>query len=144
MRAMNPSAHKPSRGFTVIELLVVLACIALLLSIAAPRYIQHLDLAREVALKEDLHEIRLAIDHYYADRGRYPASLEDLVTKRYLRALPEDPVTGSTTTWISSPPPAEAVRTPIAGENAGEGPGIADVHSGAAGQGSDGSNYATW
>lgn len=143
---LEAARHQARRaqGFTVIELLVVLACIGLLLSIAAPRYIQHLDHAREMALKEDLHAIRLALDQFYSDRGRYPASLADLVSKRYLRALPEDPITNSTTTWITSPPPPEAVRTPATGEASGEGPGIADVHSGATGQASDGSTYASW
>jgi len=141
---MKRPAPALSFGFTVIELLVVLACIALLLSIAAPRYIRHLDRAREVALKEDLHQIRLAIDHFYADRGRYPASLQDLVDKRYLRALPMDPLTDKTTTWVVSAPPASAVRTPIEGENPGEGPGIADVRSGATGRADDGSAYASW
>lgn len=129
-------------GFTVIELMVVLAAIALLLSVAAPRYIQHLDYAREMALKDDLHQMRRAIDQFYGDRGRYPADLEELVKQRYLRAIPEDPLTGSAATWTTSPPPATVAAAP--GQNPGAGPGIADVHSGATGVDRDGGAYASW
>ena len=150
MLLMSPHCCRSrSYGFTVIELLVVLAALALLLSIAAPRYIQHLDHAREVALKEDLHQMRMAIDHFYADRGRYPSSLEELATQRYLRALPIDPLTDSTTTWVTSPPPNQTGAVPTSDDAAtnqvaDQGAGVADVHSGASGQASDGSSYASW
>lgn len=119
-------------GFTVIELLVVLAALALLLSVAAPRYIQHLDTAREVALKEDLHQLRDAIDKFYSDQARYPAALDELVTKRYLRSVPEDPMTQRSDSWIIIAP---GDRAPGA---------VFDVRSGAKGQGRDGSRYAAW
>ena len=120
------------RGFTIIELLVVLAVIGLLLSIAAPRYVQHVDNAREVVLKQDLQQMRLAIDKFYADQSRYPATLDELVTKRYLRAIPEDPLTGTTTSWTTASPDRSAA------------PAVFDVHSGANGQARDGSIYAVW
>jgi general secretion pathway protein G len=120
------------RGFTIIELLVVLAVIGLLLSIAAPRYVQHVDTAREVVLKQDLQQIRLAIDKFHADQSRYPATLDELVVKRYLRAIPEDPITGNATSW-----------TTVAPEGGGT-PGVFDVHSGAKGDSRDGSTYAAW
>lgn len=130
---------RPSKGFTVIELMVVLAAIALLLSIAAPRYVQHLDNAREVALKQDLHEMRLAIDHFYGDFGRYPATLDELVSRRYLRALPVDPITSRSDSWVMVAP-----QNGPAGQTSQGGTAVADVHSGATGQGRDGSAYAAW
>jgi len=128
---MRPRLHRRS-GFTIIELMVVLACIGLLLSIAAPRYIQHIDQAREVTLRHDLREMRVAIDQFQADQAHYPQNLEELVTRGYLRSVPVDPVTGRADTW-----------TPVAAPGQGAG-GMADLHSGAPGVGQDGSSYATW
>ncbi len=90
-------------GFTLIELLVVMAIIALLLTIALPRYFGSLEKAKEVALKENLQVLRTGIDKYYADRGRYPEALEDLVEQKYFRTVPVDPVTESAATWILMP-----------------------------------------
>jgi general secretion pathway protein G len=104
-----------------------------LLTIALPRYFQHLDRAREVTLKESLAVMREAIDKFQGDNGRYPENLEELVSKRYLRKLPVDPLTEAADTWVLVPPPDE--------------PGsrrVWDVKSGAEGQGLDGSDYATW
>lgn len=120
-------------GFTLIELLVVLSVIATLLTIALPRYFQHLDRAREAALRQSLQVLREAIDKYHGDTGRFPETLDDLATKRYLRRVPPDPITESTETWVPVPPPDE--------------PGarkVWDVRSGAEGQGLDGSDYRTW
>ena len=122
-----------TRGFTVVELLVVLAAIGLLLAVAAPRYVQHLDRAREVALRQDLFQMREAIDKFYGDQQRYPATLGELVTRRYLRQVPEDPLTGSVDSWVTQATPASA--TPA---------GVVDVHSGAVGVAQDGSAYASW
>lgn len=135
---MNNGAR---RGFTVIELLVVLAAIGLLLSVAAPRYVQHLDQARDVALRHDLKEMRLAIDRFYGDLGRYPASLDELVARRYLRALPVDPVTSRSDSWVLVPPPVSGGAT---SSNGAPSTGVADVRSGATGQARDGSSYASW
>ena len=120
------------RGYTVIELLVVLAAIALLLAVVAPRYTQHLDTAREVVLKRDLQALRDAIDKFYSDQARYPAALDELVVKRYLRAVPADPITQRTDSWVLVPPPAN-----LAGN-------VFDVHSSAQGKGQDGTPYAGW
>lgn len=91
-------------GFTLIELLVVLAIVALMLTLAVPRYFQSIDASKEAILAENLRITREMIDKYYGDTGRYPESLEDLVEKKYLRALPLDPVTESSATWILVPP----------------------------------------
>lgn len=121
------------RGFTLIELLVVMTVIAVLLTIAVPRYFQHLDRAREATLRESLAVMRDAIDKYRGDTGRYPETLEELVTKRYLRKVPPDPITEATDSWVLVPPPDE--------------PGarkVWDVKSGAEGQGLNGTDYGTW
>lgn len=122
------------RGFTLIELIVVMAIVALLVSIAAPRYLQSLDRAREASLRSSLQVLRHAIDQFAADRGRYPDSLDELVAARYLRHLPEEPISGQRDRWVTlSPAPDSAV------------PGqVWDVRSGAAGRARDGSLYADW
>ena len=128
-------SRRPRRrveAFTVIELMVVLACIGLLLAIAAPRYTQHVDQAREVALRQDLRQMRVAIDQFKADQARWPESLDELVTRGYLRSVPVDPVTGSAASWRVAPAPGQGAT------------GVADLHSGAQGTGQDGSDYASW
>ena len=87
-------------GFTLIELLVALSIVALLLSIVTPRYFHNVDKAKENVLKSNLAIMRSAIDKYYGDNERYPETLQDLVTRKYLRSIPKDPVTDSATTWI--------------------------------------------
>jgi len=119
-------------GFTLIELMVVLAIIALLLSIVAPHYAGRMDRAEVTVLRENLALMRDALDKYYADAGRYPDQLPDLVEKRYLRAIPEDPVTQRADTWVVVPPPES------------EKGGVYDVHSGAPGAGPEGKPYAEW
>lgn len=99
---------KRLRGFTLVELLVVLAIIGTLLSIAAPRYNGSTDRAKEAVLKENLATMREAIDKHYGDTGAYPGSLEELVSKRYLRGVPLDPVTDSAKTWITVAPSGAA------------------------------------
>jgi len=119
-------------GFTLIELLVVLAIIATLLMLAVPRYFASQDRAREAVLKENLFQMRDAIGKYYADKGRYPESLETLASEKYLRAVPVDPVTDSAATWV-----------PVAPQDLQQS-GVADVRSGAQGQALDGTLYADW
>ena len=120
------------RGFTLIELLVVMAIIGTLLSLAVPRYYDSVKRAEEAALKQDLSLMRDAIDKHFADTGRYPEALEDLVGKRYLRALPKDPITGAADTWVVvAPPSAEPGR-------------VYDVKSGAQGTALDGSTFDSW
>ena len=95
---------KKIAGFTLIELMVVLTVIALLLSVVAPDYVGRVRRAEEAVLKENLVVMRDALDKHYADAGQYPRSLEELVGKRYLRAIPADPFTQSPATWIAVPP----------------------------------------
>jgi len=110
-----------SRGFTLVELMVVLTIIALLLSIVVPDYIGRARRAEEAVLQENLAVMRDALDKHYADAGRYPGSLDELVSKRYLRSIPKDPFTHSASTWV-----------PVAPGDASRG-AVFDVRSGAKG-----------
>ncbi|MDC8785705.1 type II secretion system protein [Roseateles koreensis] len=123
-----------ARGFTLIELIVVMAIVALLVSIVAPRYFNSLQKSRETSVRTSLNVMRDAIDQYAADKGRYPDSLAALATARYIREVPEDALTASRDTWVTLAPPADAQ---ISGE-------VYDVRSGAAGRGSDGRLFADW
>lgn len=120
------------RGFTLIELVVVMAIIALLLTFALPRYFDGLDRARESALRQDLKTMRDAIEQFHADRGIYPNTLDELVTNRYLRTIPADPITESPETWVVTPP-----------TEPGQG-AVYDIRSGAEGQAHDGTSFAEW
>lgn len=128
------------RGFTLIELMVVMAIIATLLSIVSPRYFAHVDRARETALKETLAVTRDAIDKFHADNDRYPSNLEELVSKRYLRKLPTDPLTDSNDTWTLLPPPAASDGTLDTGLDGLSG-GVWDLRSGAL---VEGKTYEQW
>lgn len=88
------------RGFTLIELMVVMAIIATLLTLALPRYFGSLERSKEAVLKENLYQMREAISHYHADRGRYPETLESLAADKYLRKVPVDPMSESAATWV--------------------------------------------
>ncbi len=126
--------RRPGRtaAFTLIELLVVMAIIAVLLTLAAPRYFTTVQKSKEAVLKQNLTTMREALDKYYGDRGAYPASLQTLVDEKYLRATPVDPITGKTDSWVMV-----ADDDPDAG-------GIYDVHSGAVGVARDGMAYRDW
>lgn len=100
-----PGRRAVAGGFTLIELLVVLAIIAVMLTLAVPRYFGQIDTAKEAVLRDNLKTTRDVIDKFYGDTGRYPESLEELVEKRYLRAMPVDPVTGVASSWVLLPPP---------------------------------------
>lgn len=111
----------------------MMAIVALLVSIAAPRYFRSIERARENTLRTSLNVMRNAIDQFESDKGRYPDSLDELVEARYLRAIPVDPMTDTASTWV--------VITPIDPESKGK---VYDIRSGMAGRGSDGRLLADW
>ena len=130
---MKKTLARRRRGFTLIELLIVLAIVGTLLTIAVPSYFASMDNAKEASLKQSLSVMRTAIDHYKGDLGKYPETLQELVTAKYLRSMPVDPITGAPDQWT----------TEMAAEP-GQTPGVRDVHSGAPGNGKDGTPYASW
>ncbi len=137
MRTLWPKPGRAVAGFTLIELMVVMSLIVVLASIGLTLYANSVTRAKEAVLKEDLFRMRDAIDQYYADKNKYPSSLEELVSEKYLRALPVDPFTNSADTWqtvLSEPEPGNAAAQP----------GIYDVKSGAEQTAIDGTNYAEW
>lgn len=127
---------KHQRGFTLIELMVVMAIVATLLTIVTPRYFAHLERARETALRETLAVTRDAIDKFLADNDRYPDTLDELVDKRYLRSAPIDPVTERADSWTLLPPPSR-----LEGEGGAPSGGVWDIRSGAV---EEGKAYDQW
>ena len=122
-------------GFTLIEVMVVMALIVTLASIGLAVYANSVTRAKESVLKEDLFRMRDAIDQFYADKNKYPSSLQDLVSEKYLRAIPVDPFTNSADTWqtvLAEPDPSNVE------------PGIYDVRSGSDQQALDGTKYSEW
>ncbi len=126
-------------GFTLIEIMIVFTLIGILLGLGIPQYQTHVKRAKEAVLREDLFQMRKQIDLYYQDKGKYPASLQSLVTDKYLRSIPVDPITQSASTWVevretpspdSTPPP--------------EGYGVMDVKSGSDMKALDGTLFNTW
>ena len=130
-------AHDGQRGFTLIELMVVMAVIVILAGIGVALYTNSVTRSKEAVLKEDLFRMRDAIDQYYADKNKYPSSLDTLVSDGYMRKIPEDPITQSADTWQTEP--AEPDPSNPTAE-----PGIYNVKSGAQGTALDGSNYSDW
>jgi len=128
---------KQDAGFTLMELMIVMAIIGILTVAAVPKFAAAIRQAREAALKEDLHVMRAAIDSYTMDKQKAPQALDDLVTDGYLRSIPEDPFTHSKDTW--APETGDALHSVDQSD-----PGIDDVHSGSQETGSDGQSYSTW
>jgi general secretion pathway protein G len=128
---------RSAAGFTIIELMVVMTLIVTLSTIAVVQYQHSVVYSKEAVLKEDLFRMKEAIDQYYADKNQYPATIDDLVSSGYLRALPVDPITNSATTWETIPAPPDP-NNPIAVG------GVYSVKSGSDGTAMDGSKYADW
>jgi general secretion pathway protein G len=124
-------------GFTLIELMIVMAIISILIAIAVPIYQKSILRARESVLRNNLFTLRNMIDEYTVDKEHAPQTLDDLVSEGYLREIPIDPLTGSRQTWRTI-----MEETPTGGEN--QPPGIFDVKSGAEGTGLDGTPYSDW
>ena len=134
MRRIN----RQDAGFTLVELMIVMAIIGVLAVIAVPSYISAIRHAREAVLKEDLHILRDAIDSYTMDKQKAPQSLDDLIQDGYLRSIPEDPMTHSKETWVTD---TSETLSSVDQTDAG---GIDDVHSGSEETGTDGQAYSTW
>lgn len=128
---------KHDAGFTLVELMIVMAIIGVLATLAIPSFVGALKQAREAVLKEDLHVMRTAIDSYTADKQKAPQSLEDLITDGYLKSIPEDPMTHSKETWVTD---TSDMLSSIDQTD----PGIDNIHSGSQEQGSDGQPYSAW
>jgi general secretion pathway protein G len=131
-RPSRKNLPKRSLGFTLIELMVVLAVLAILASIVVPRYLDRVEEARETVLRQNLIGLRTSLDQFYRDKARYPNSLEELVTERYIRDVPVDPITQHTDTWVLVPP------------KSGSDKAIFNVKSSASGVAKDGTEYANW
>ena len=136
---MATSRKKRSRGFTLIELMIVISIILILVSVALPAYNQSIVRARESVLKQNLFTLRSVISQYTLDKQKAPQDLSDLVSAGYLKQLPSDPMTGKNDTWV----PDQEQDTIMSLDQTDQG-GIIDVHSGSEAVGSDGTAYNTW
>lgn len=131
-KKFNKSVTRHLLGFTLIELLIVMAVIAVLLTLAMPNFFNSVDKSKEAALQHDLSVMRDSIDKFYGDTGKYPDSLQELVSKRYLKEIPIDPITGSRSTW-----------TIINNLEATNGK-VIDIKSGSNNPSSKGTTYSSW
>jgi general secretion pathway protein G len=129
--------RKQNAGFTLVELLIVMTIIGVLMMVAVPRFESAIRMAREAALKEDLHVMREAIDSYIMDKQKAPQSLQDLIQDGYLREVPVDPFTRTRDTWTTET--GDAMHSLDQTD-----PGVEDVHSGSQETGSDGQPYSGW
>jgi general secretion pathway protein G len=125
------------RGFTLIEMIIVIAIMGILVGVAIPVYQLHVHHAHEAVLKEDLYTMRNAIDQYAQDKGKAPQSLDDLISAGYMRAIPRDPFTGNNTSW-------QVVQEDVMQSLDQTAPGITDVHSGSNLTSSEGTAYSSW
>jgi general secretion pathway protein G len=150
-RSMNTPGRRGQRGFTLIELMIVVSIIGILAAIAVPNYQWSVIKAKEAVLREALYNFRTTIDQYHADQGKYPDTLNDLTEKKYMREIPRDPFTGKNDTWVDVPPPADSNTSTsstgstslLGGGNTGPG-NVYDVHSGSNLVGSTGTPYNEW
>jgi general secretion pathway protein G len=135
---MAPSSTARGRGFTLIELMIVISIILILISVAVPAYQQSVTRARESVLRQNLFTLRSVISQYTLDKQKAPQALDDLISAGYLKQLPKDPITGQSDTWV----PVQEDDT-LSSTDQQQG-GIDDVHSGSEATSSDGSAYSSW
>ena len=129
--------RKTGAGFTLVELMIVMAIIGILATLAIPSFVGAIRQAREAVLREDLHVMRTAIDSYTADKEKAPQSLQDLITDGYLKSIPIDPMTHSSDSWVTD------TSDELSSVDQTD-PGIDNVHSGSQETGSDGQPYSSW
>jgi general secretion pathway protein G len=139
MMKVDPTrgSRRGERGFTLIELVIVMAVIGLLAAIAIPSFVRSVQKAKEAVLQEDLHVMRNAIDSYTIDKEKAPQSLDDLVQAGYLKSIPVDPITSRNDTWIVS-------QSDMLSDISQSQGGIGDVHSGSQAQSIEGTTYNSW
>jgi general secretion pathway protein G len=129
--------HRQQSGFTLVELMIVMAIIGILITMAVPSFVAAVRHAREAVLREDLQTMRMAIDSYTMDKQKAPQTLEELMQDGYLKSIPEDPMTHSKESWVTGT--SDAMYSLDQTES-----GIDNVHSGSEETGSDGQSYSAW
>lgn len=136
----NHLQNRSNKGFTLIELMIVVSIIGILAAIAVPNYQWSVIKAKEAVLRENLYNVRTTIDQFRADQGKYPDSLAELIEKKYLRGLPKDPFTGKDDTWVIVAPPPDSGS---GGSGVSQG-NVYDIHSSSNLIGTDGKPYNEW